>query len=214
MSCSSTSSQPTPQKTTQTSASESAQAASPAVESAQTTWGDDMTRASLLGDSTDRQMAMAVIEATLTSNQESYVHFKLGNLAFGEVVTMPHPSARDINAARQSVAVILGKNPYLVNLPDKVLFAHFAKNIRPNPDVLEVDQRTRAALLLATDSGRFEDEPAPTWTDEDGTLVIHYYRYVHQGRGRARPKLNECTLTVDANQVFTHECIDRGYGDK
>jgi len=214
MSCSSTSSQPSPQKSAQASAKESAQTDSPVAQNTQTAWGDDMTRGRLVGDNADRQMVMSIVDPTLNANQKAYPRYKVGNLAFVEVITMPDPRIRDVDATRQNVAIILGENPHLVALPDKALFAHFAKNIRPNPDMLEVGDRIRTALLLATDSDSCEDEPTPTWTDAEGTLTIHYHRKVSSSRiGRAYPILQACTLTVDANQDFTLECTNRGRGD-
>jgi len=204
MSCSSASSQPSPQ--------ESAQFPNPTpvAENPDATWGNDMTRASLLRDSADTKVTMAVVEASLSAGQEAYARYRIGNLAFVEIMTLPHPEEKDVNATHQYVAVILGDKPRLVSLPDKVLFAHFAKNIRPNPDKIDSRNRIRTALLLATDSGSYEDEPTPTWTDEGGTLIIHYRRYVNSSNtGKSYPILQECTLIVDVNQDFTLKCIER-----
>ncbi|MCL2326868.1 MAG: hypothetical protein FWC40_10300 [Proteobacteria bacterium] len=51
--------------------------------------------------------------------------------------------------------------------------------------------------------------PAPTWTDEGGTLVVRYHRYMRKD-DQAQTSLHACTLTVDAEQEFTLECIDLG----
>ena len=164
----------------------------------------------LVDGDADTKAAMTVVKATLESRQKAYARNKIGNLALIEVITLPHPKKTDVDATRQYVAVILGKKPHLVSLPDKALFAHFAKNIRPNPDKLKFRDRIRTVLLLATDSGNFEDEPAPTWTDEGGTLVIHYFRHIPSSTtGKSYPILQECTLTVDVNQDYTLVCIDQ-----
>jgi len=94
-----------------------------------------------------------------------------------------------------------------VSLPDKALFAHFAKNIRPNPNRLEFRDRIRTALILATGSYWIVEKLTPTWNDENGTLVIHYNKRFYGG-GRERTTREECTLTVDANQDYAVECAE------
>jgi len=179
-------------------------------------WGDDMSYSYLFKGDADTKAVMAVVTRTLGSRQKAQPSDKIGNLGFVEVSTFPHPGTLDVDATSQYVAVILGKKPRLVTLPDKALFVHFAKNIRPNPDMLEAWWRIKTAVLLATGSGRIADKPEPTWSDENGILVIHYHRYVDsdnmgQTMRQPPPRLEECTLTVDANQDFMLECVDRGY---
>ncbi|MCL2326410.1 MAG: hypothetical protein FWC40_07965 [Proteobacteria bacterium] len=168
-------------------------------------WGDDMTRGYLYERDRDIKAAMTVVKATLSRRQEAYERYRIGNLAFFEIITLPHPDVMDVGARYQHVAVILGKKPRLVSLPDKALFAHFAKNIRPNPDILEFQDRIRTAMLLATGADRIVEKLPPTWVDENGILVIHYHKLFYGG-GRESPTREECTLTVDANQDFTLEC--------
>ncbi|MCL2325427.1 MAG: hypothetical protein FWC40_02845 [Proteobacteria bacterium] len=222
MSCSSALSQLSPQEVTQTTES------TLVTEATEATWGDDMTYSFLFDEEAD---VMAVIEAYFDANrrahesrwqelisripeaadiqadldQRAYVRYGIGNLAFVEVITSPHPGLYDVDATNHYVAVILGDKPRLIELPDKALFVHFAENIRQNPEKLKLENRIRTALILATGSGRREQEPTPTWTDEDGTLIIHYHRYVGDG-GMARSILFDCTLTVDAEQEFTQAC--------
>jgi len=209
MSCSPTSPSPSQPQ-------ESAQTATPVIEVSEAVWGDDMNRGSLFDEEADTKQAMAVVNATLSSRQRAHARYSIGNLAFVEVITSPDPELIDVDATNLHVAVVLGDKPRLVSLPDKALFAHFARNIRPNPDKLEFKHRIRTALLLATNSDWIADESEPTWIDENGILVIHYHRYVDSDSGtlsmrQPPPILQECTLTVDANQDFTLECIDRGY---
>jgi len=98
----------------------------------------------------------------------------------------------------------------LVNLPNKALFVHFAKNVRPNPNVIDSNLRIWTAVVLATGLGGAQRKPArATWTDKDGTLVIHYYRHITDP-DIDDLMLQECTLTVDANQDYTLEYIDHG----
>lgn len=151
--------------------------------------------------------AMAAVSATLRPGQKAYARYKISNLGFIEVRTPAPTDITDVDGSSQYVAVLLSPKPRLVKLPDETLFAHFVKNIRPNPDKIKLTRRVRTALLLATGSGDFIDEPealAPTWTDENGTLVIRYHKYV--GGGMVRPQQAKCTLTVDAGQAFTLEC--------
>jgi len=186
------------------------------IANAEATWDDDMSYDFLIDGNTDTKAAMAVVVATLSSSQRAHARDKIGNLAFIEIITSPPPGLNDVDATRQYVGVILGKRPRLVSFPDKVLFAHFAKNIRSDLDKLKFRDRIKTAVLLATGSVRIADKPEPTWNDENGILVIHYHRYVDSGSmgqtmRQPSPRLEECTLTVDVNQDFTLECVDRGY---
>jgi len=177
----------------------------PAAETPEATWGNDMTYGFLRDE---KEKTVAFVRATLGPRQEAYTAHRVGNLAFAEIITAPNPNVPYDQETRQYVAVILGEKPRLVSLPDKALFAHFAKNVRPNPDVIDSDNRIWTALLLATGLGGLERKPAPpTWTDEDSTLIIHYYRHIADIDELI---LQECTLTVDANQDYTLECIDLG----
>jgi len=168
-----------------------------------------MTFAFIL-DNDEAEEILTFVRATLGTRQEAYRRDKVGNLAFIEIITMPDPDVMHGERTRQYVAVILGKKPRLVSLPDKALFAHFAKKVRPNPDVIESEDRIWTAMVLATGVGGLERKPAPpTWTDENGTLVIHYYRHIPDPDDYDL-MVQECTLTVDTNQDYTLECIDLG----
>jgi len=228
VSCSSASPQLSPQEATQIAELVVTTQASEA------TWGDDMTYASLYNDDASTETVMAVVEAYFDANRRAHEHEwqefksrfpeptnrvplplnqvatirdKIGNLVFVEVATIPDQDLISIHNARyEYVAVILGDNPRLVELPDKALFVHFAKNIRSDPDKLEAWDRIKTALLLATGSNRYESDPYPTWTDEGGTLVIRYHTHYPDGAERRDSRLYECILNVDANQDFTHAC--------
>jgi len=179
-----------------------------AVKNSETAWGDDMAYGYMPEKDADTKSAMAVVSATLKSGQKAYARYSVGNLGFVEVRTSAPAGARDVSGSSQHIAVILGPTPRLVKLPDETLFEHFVKNIRPNPDKLKLTRRVKTALLLATGSGDFIDEPEalePTWLDEGGTLTIRYHQYVGGG-GMVRPLQTECTLTVNADQAFTHIC--------
>ncbi|MCL2326086.1 MAG: hypothetical protein FWC40_06290, partial [Proteobacteria bacterium] len=201
-------------------------------EATEATWGDDMTYASLYNDDASTEAVMAVVEAyfdanrrarerewqefvgrfpeaanltPVTVNQSARIRDKIGNLVFVEVSTVV-PDLAHSDGPNRYVGVILGDHPRLVNLPDKALFVHFAKNIRLAPDKLKAWERIKTALLLATGSNRYESDPYPTWTDEGGTLVIRYHTHYPDGAERRDSRLYECVLTVDANQDFTHAC--------
>ncbi|MCL2326867.1 MAG: hypothetical protein FWC40_10295 [Proteobacteria bacterium] len=230
VSCSSVSSQRPPQEAIQPSplAYESAVA----IEASEATWGNDMIYGSLFKGDADTEAVLAVVEVYFDAKQKAYerewqefvsripeaadetpatvvrrayARYSIGNLAFVEISTvvleLTHSDGRN-----RYVGVILGDNSRLVDLPDKVLFVHFAKNIRPNPEKLEVDERIRTALLLAIGLDGYERDPAPTWTDEDGALVIRYKTHYPNASMRWDNDLYECILTVDADQAFTHAC--------
>ena len=48
----------------------------------------------------------------------------------------------------------------------------------------------------------------PSWTDEDGVLVIHYQTYIRSNNGMVPPKKVANTLTVDENQDFILDSRD------
>jgi len=170
-----------------------------------------MTYGYLFEREADTKAAMAVVKATLGSRQKAHIRDMIGNLAFVEIITLPDPDTRGgIDAPSQHVAVILGEKPRLLNLPDKALFAHFAKNIRLNPDLIDSGNRIWTALVLATGMSGLVHKPEPaTWTDKNGTLVIHCFRHIPDP-DIDDLMLQECTLTVDVNQDYTLECIDHG----
>jgi|GEM_PF-6330132 len=62
-----------------------------------------------------------------------------------------------------------------------------------------IEYGIESALRLATGSDSYEEAPAPTWSDEDGTLVVRYHRYISKD-DQAQPSLHACTLTVDASR--------------
>jgi len=208
MSCSSTSSQPSAKKFVQDNVS------APVTKAPEAVWDNDLTLGTMFDEDANTKIASSIVEASLLPGQKAYTRYSIGNLAFAEIIPPPPPKTRDINGTRHYVAVILGDEPRLVELPSKALFAQFAENVRINPGNIEMRDRIGTALILATASDNYESEPAPTWVDENGTLTIHYHRKVSSSRiGRAYPILQACTLTVDANQDFTLECTNRGRGD-
>jgi len=172
-------------------------------------WHEDMTNR-LRKDGEEYNTAKAMVEATLGQNRSCHVRYALGNVALVEVIKAPWPTVSDSEGARWYVAVILGDTPRLVQLPDKSLFAHFAGVIRANPDILEPDLRLGTALRLATGDGNREDEPAPTWTDENGILTIRYHKNIDTGSWIEPSRLHDCTITVDARQDYTVDCVDIG----
>jgi len=172
-------------------------------------WENDMSYGFLLDREPDTKAALAIVESVLRTRQKAYPRFRIGNLAFVEIITAPPPGLTDVTGTTEYVGVILGAKPRLVPMPNKALFAHFAKNVRPDPEKLRFDRRIRAALILATGSDHYlsgDDVPGPTWTDENGTLVIRYQKFV--GQGMMRPKKVDCTLTTDDQQAFILDCSD------
>ena len=155
--------------------------------------------------SEDTKTVMDIVSETLHDNQQAYPRFKVGDMAFVEIITPPPPNFMDVNGTREYVVVLLGDDPRIVLMPDKKLFVRFVSAVRPDPDVMTESQRTRAALILATgaDPDNMMGEEQPTWTDEEGILTIRYLKLV--GNGMAMPSKYSCTLTVDENQDFTVE---------
>ena len=157
-------------------------------------------------------MLVAHIEADFGPNHKASSRYRLGNLALFYVVKLPPPDAMDANSSSQYVGVILGTKFRFIRLPNRELFAQFARNIRANPEQYELNDRIGITLMLATGSDVFtipENGQKPTWTDEDGTLTIRYHK--DMPRGMMKPITVACTLTVDANQAYTHTCDNPDY---
>ena len=155
--------------------------------------------------SEDTKTVMDIVGETLRDNQQAYPRFKVGDMAFVEIITPPPPGFMDVNGTREYVVVLLDDDPRIVLMPDKKLFVRFADAVRPDPEIMTESKRIRAALILATgeDCNVLEGEYQPTWTDEEGVLTIRYHLRV--GNGMAMPSIIEYTLTVDENQDYTIE---------
>ena len=80
--------------------------------------------------------------------------------------------------------------------------------MRSQPNALEDYVRVRAMVILSTGNPHYLQEPedAPTWTERDGRLEIVYYRL--KSNGMAAETREKCTLTVDSDQNYHHECQD------
>ncbi|MCL2815104.1 MAG: hypothetical protein FWD23_10940 [Oscillospiraceae bacterium] len=152
----------------------------------------------------DKKTVMSTVEKTLLPNQRAYPRFRVGNIAFVEISTSA-PQLTDSSGSRKYAGVILGDEPRLVSMPNKELFTHFAKIVRADPGIMEPSRRIRAALILATgDESRGRDKDAePTWTDENGVLIIKY-RVL---RGGMLLWTEARMLIVDENQDFTIEKV-------
>jgi len=181
---------------------------------------DDMRYYSLSDRDTEAKIAMAIVDEALRSSQKpfqtqtAYPRFRVGNMAFIAVHTAPTVEVRDLSSTREYVVVVLSDEPHMVRTPNRELFARFASAVRADPDLMEPHQRIRTALILATGDADYisnNDGAEPTWTDEDGVLVISYYAYVSQMSSMVRPTVAACTLTVDENQNYTFEKHDVGY---
>ena len=181
---------------------------------------DDMRYYNMSDRDAETKNAMRIVNESLRANprpgwtQTAYPRFRVGVMAFIEVRTAPMAGVRDLSGSSAYVVVLLEDELRLVNTPNSDLFARFAGAIRADPDLMTLSQRLRTALILATGSGSYIsdiDESEPTWTDEDGVLVIRYYRYVTQTSSMVRPTIAACTITVDENQTFTIDRLDVGY---
>ena len=170
--------------------------------------GDEMSYSTLGEKDKDTKTAMSVVNGFLNANrkahqtQTGYPRFRVGNMAFVEIRTVPNVDVRDLDIPSEYVVVVLGDNPQLSRTPNRELFANFMKVIRADPDIMTLNQRVRTALVLATgdDSYIGAEGYEPTWTDEDGILVISYYRYT--GSRMMVQEKTAFTLTVDENQDY------------
>ena len=168
----------------------------------------------------ETKAAVAVVDEVLRDNtlphytRKIIPWFRIDNLAFLEVMTTPPPELKDAGGSSAYVAVILGDEPRLFHMPNEDLFAQFASAIRAEPGQMELRERLLPALILATGNGSYihtDDRDEPTWTDEDGVLVIRIYRYARQGSPMMRPRIESCTITVDESQRYTIERVIVGF---
>ncbi|MCL2324922.1 MAG: hypothetical protein FWC40_00240 [Proteobacteria bacterium] len=209
-------------------------------EETEATWGDDFAwsdrtymaciadRASSFCEELDstRSQVESIVNPTLKNEQELRIGSRIDNLVFVEIFTPcpPHPLFGDCDMHHYArAAVILGKNPRIVELPNEELFVHFMKNIRKTPHVLELETIIRTTLILLTGNRDFVvsfiDTPDQmpcsdelilirgcrddlilkntTWMDKDGVLVIHYMMSIRY----------ECRLRVEADQKAMRRCV-------
>ncbi|MCL2326714.1 MAG: hypothetical protein FWC40_09505 [Proteobacteria bacterium] len=206
-------------------------------EEAEATWGDDFAwsdrtymaciadRASSFCDElwSTRDQVESVVNSTLKKEQIFYIRGRIDNLVFIEVFT---PCLLfDDCGKRHWAAVILGKKPRIVEMPNEALFVHFMKTIRKTPNALALETKIPTTLILLTGNDNFiislikdpDPKPCPTefcleggrdeymlanttWTDKDGILIIQY-----------RTSDNwwdyECRLRVDAEQRAMRRCV-------
>ena len=180
---------------------------------------DDMRYYQLSDRDAETRAAMSVVNAALRADQRpyqtqtAYPRFRVGNMAFIQIRTTPTAGVRDLGGSSRYVVVVLGAEPQRVGTPNAELFARFMSVVRADPDIMEQRHRIRTALILATGDDDYigSDGALPTWTDEDGVLVISYYNYVRQMSDMVRPSVAASTLTVDENQNFIIESYDVGY---
>ena len=175
---------------------------------------DDMRHYFLWDRDEAGRLAIATVEKVLVSNEcwtyLTYPCFRIGNMAFFRIQPVPAMETKDLDMFPEFVVVILGIEPRLVHMPDKELFAKFMNAVRADPNLMKPDRRLSAALILATGDDRYidsriEDGIDPTWTDEDGVLVIHFHRYTGNVNFRSARKRVAYTLIVDDNQNYILE---------
>ena len=177
---------------------------------------DEGMRYAYLSDNDEEtKLAVKVVKKALVPKSkwtyEAYPRFKIGNMAFIEIHDIPTVFITDLNKQPYFVVVVLGVDPHMVRTPDKELFVKFMNAVRADPDLMTPPRRLRAAMILATGGvGEYIDEDGfePSWTDEDGVLVIQYHTYIRRDNGMIPPIRVACTLTVDENQDFILESLD------
>ena len=176
---------------------------------------DDMRHYYLWDRDAAGRLAMATIEKVFVSSEFwtylTHPIFRIGNMAFFRIQPIPAIETKDLDMFPEFVVVVLGIEPRLVHMPSKELFAKFMNAVRADSGLMTPGQRLLAALILATGDDRYMDSRIdeggidPTWTDEDGVLVILFHRYARSVNYRSARKRVACTLTVDENQNFIFE---------
>jgi hypothetical protein len=139
------------------------------------------------------------------------VHSRVGDLVFVNIDTDPWSR----HAPLKYYGLILGTIPRIVEMPNKELFTHFFKVIRPNPGKFETHEndapfpipQLQTALILGIaepNFNLFDPKLPPTWEEKNGSLTIRYY-YSYTTRAE-KWFVRECTLVVDAKQDFVQTC--------
>ena len=175
---------------------------------------NDMGYYYLSDNDAETKLAISVVKNTLKPKvnwtYKLYPRFRIGNMAFIEVYESPKIFISDLNKQPYFVVVVLGTNPQMFHMPDKELFAKFMIALRANPDLMTPRQRLSASLILAIGGvGEYIDEDGrkPSWTDEDGVLVISCHSKIRSDNGMVPPKNVLYTITVDENQNFILETV-------
>ncbi len=185
------------------------------------TWHDELSFGYM--DTDDAKEAAQAFKFAKSSGgfENYYARFNLGNLYFVEGSTPPPKYVQDADGKSGYLGIIMGKNPRLVPLPDKALFAQFMTAFRPDRTKLKGDRLNMILRYLAgtgeiltkksmDDTNireRYQIEPQdPSWTEENESLVFNYYTYRSRGNSMMAPYLAKCQLHVDSAQQFTLEC--------
>ena len=160
----------------------------------------------------EAELALAVVNQAFVSDEawtyDIHTRFRIGNMAFVNIQQIPVGDVRDVNTQPFYVVVVLGDEPRLVRMPDQELFARFMTAVRADSGLMTPNQRLTAALILAIGGDGEcirESGIEPTWTDEDGVLVIRCHRVIRSNNGRTPPRRVVSTLTVDEKQNYTLE---------
>ena len=176
---------------------------------------NDMHYYYLSDSDAEAKRAIAVAKKTLVPKSnwtyKLYPRFRIGNMAFIEIHEIPTIFIHDLNKQPYYVVVLLGVEPQLIRTPDKELFTKFMNAVRSDSDLMTPTQRLRTALILAIGgSGENieKDEIEPSWTDENGVLIISYRTYIRSDNGMLPPRKVARTITVDENQDFMIEDQD------
>ncbi len=196
-------------------------------------WGDDMTYTFLDEDNKDGKRALKIAKK-YGDYKNYYPRYRIGNLAILDASTPPPKNVMDANSKTGTVGVIFGDEPRYVTFPNQELLSHFMKRTRYTPNIIqkidsnpqkqeEFSLRTRIniTLLLATGNSNYIQsydlkssvlkhyniEPhEPSWSDENGTLTIIYFRM--RGNGMMAPIPTQCTITIDENNHANYTCAD------
>jgi len=186
-------------------------------------WSDDIARTHFPKKDSRYQQVLDAVNAMNADffNAKMLSDYRYGNLVLVRVAyQIPAPDATPI--PDKIVAVILGaKTLRLLELPNKELFAHFARVVQDNLTMLQRDDRIEVAASLATGyryrildnvkEGRENDNHkyVPTWQESGGEITIQYHREILGNTfGRVPNRKQSCTITVDANQNFMQECSE------
>lgn len=168
-------------------------------------WIDSLKYDDMTNEHSDARKIKNIANKNCRRNEKPELLFRLGNLYFVRIKR--RISASDAPITYRSIAI--SPPNFIFNLPNDVLFQHFSTEIRKNPEVIALDERLTAMLLLATGNSHIvnpNNNQSGVWEDNGDTLTIEFKRLQSNG-GMRSDSIEDCRLIVDNKHNHRIECL-------